>query len=90
MGDSAEARPDSEGCTSIGDWARHRKRRPEDIKKNNGISRTLDIFLCSGFVLLGWADPGGSPQQFLDLALFVSVVLISSTIRGSIRILGFH
>ncbi|CAK7348780.1 unnamed protein product [Dovyalis caffra] len=38
MGGSAENRADGEGCTSIIDWARHRKRRREDIKKdtNNG------------------------------------------------------
>ena len=35
--DSAEARPDSEGCTSIADWARYRKRRREDVKKETGI-----------------------------------------------------
>lgn len=45
MGDPVEARPDSEGCTSIADWARHRKRRREDIKKENGISRTRYLFL---------------------------------------------
>ncbi|XP_004306705.1 PREDICTED: BTB/POZ domain-containing protein POB1-like [Fragaria vesca subsp. vesca] len=33
MGDSPESRPDSEACTSIADWARHRKRRREDFKK---------------------------------------------------------
>lgn len=35
MGGSAESRADGEGCTSIIDWARHRKRRREDIKKDN-------------------------------------------------------
>lgn len=38
MDDSVETRSDSDGCTTIADWARHRKRRREDIKKeNNGI-----------------------------------------------------
>jgi len=41
MGDPVEARPDSEGCTTIADWARHRKRRREDIKKDNGIISTF-------------------------------------------------
>lgn len=36
MGDPPESRSDGEGCTSIADWARHRKRRREDIKKDNG------------------------------------------------------
>ncbi|XP_054794141.1 BTB/POZ domain-containing protein At2g46260-like [Prosopis cineraria] len=35
MGDSAEARPDPDGCASIADWARHRKRRREDAKKDS-------------------------------------------------------
>lgn len=37
MGGSPECRSDGEGCTSIVDWARHRKRRREDIKKENGL-----------------------------------------------------
>ncbi|KAI4355175.1 hypothetical protein L6164_003971 [Bauhinia variegata] len=41
MGDPVEARPDAEGCTSIFDWARHRKRRREDIKKENAVDLTL-------------------------------------------------
>ncbi|KAG4914083.1 hypothetical protein AAZX31_19G237600 [Glycine max] len=41
MGDPVEARPDSEGCTTIADWARHRKRRREDIKKDNVVDLTL-------------------------------------------------
>jgi hypothetical protein len=36
LGDPPENRPDSEACISIADWARHRKRRREDIKKENG------------------------------------------------------
>lgn len=48
MGDPVEARPDSEGCASIADWARHRKRRREDIKKENGIPLCLYLsgYLC--------------------------------------------
>lgn len=33
--DPVEARPDAEGCTTISDWASHRKRRRHDIKKEN-------------------------------------------------------
>ncbi|KAK8921560.1 BTB/POZ domain-containing protein POB1 [Platanthera zijinensis] len=36
----AESKPDGEGCASISDWARHRKRRREDIKKDK--ERILD------------------------------------------------
>ncbi|KAJ9171465.1 hypothetical protein P3X46_014832 [Hevea brasiliensis] len=37
MGDSPDNGSDGEGCTSIADWARHRKRRREDIKKDNAV-----------------------------------------------------
>lgn len=32
----AESKVDGEGCTSISDWARQRKRRREDMKKDKG------------------------------------------------------
>ncbi|KAI3731862.1 hypothetical protein L1987_63054 [Smallanthus sonchifolius] len=32
-----ESAPDGEGCTSLADWDRNRKRRREDIKKENGV-----------------------------------------------------
>ncbi|GLT84705.1 hypothetical protein SLE2022_029220 [Rubroshorea leprosula] len=41
MGSPSECRLDGEGCTSIVDWARHRKRRREDIKKENALDLTL-------------------------------------------------
>ena len=31
INESTEARPDGEGCTSLADWGRNRKRRREDI-----------------------------------------------------------
>ncbi|KAL5796076.1 hypothetical protein ACOSQ2_000896 [Xanthoceras sorbifolium] len=40
MDDSPDDRPDGEGCNSIADWARHRKRRREDIKKDNAVDLT--------------------------------------------------
>ncbi|KAK8693581.1 hypothetical protein V6N13_071158 [Hibiscus sabdariffa] len=42
MGGPPQSRPDGEGCTSIADWARDRKRRREDIKKET----VLDLSLC--------------------------------------------
>ncbi|KAK3194684.1 hypothetical protein Dsin_025994 [Dipteronia sinensis] len=42
MEDSLDDSPDGEGCNSIADWARHRKRRREDIKKDNA----LDLIAC--------------------------------------------
>ncbi|CAM8960918.1 unnamed protein product [Rhodiola kirilowii] len=38
MDSPSECRSDGEGCNSIADWARHRKRRREDIKKDNDTS----------------------------------------------------
>ena len=38
ISESTEARSDGEGCTSLADWARNRKRRREDIKRENGNS----------------------------------------------------
>lgn len=32
-----ESRPDGEGCTSLADWAQNRKRRREDVKKDNAV-----------------------------------------------------
>ncbi|KAK0582225.1 hypothetical protein LWI29_023097 [Acer saccharum] len=40
MDDSFDDSPDGEGCNSIADWARHRKRRREDIKKDNALDLT--------------------------------------------------
>ncbi|EEF50620.1 BTB/POZ domain-containing protein POB1 [Ricinus communis] len=37
MDESPDNRCDGEGCNSIADWARHRKRRREDIKKDNAV-----------------------------------------------------
>lgn len=43
MGDPVDSRPDSENCATVADWVRHRKRRREDIKKENGLSLTLTL-----------------------------------------------
>ncbi|KAF8113789.1 hypothetical protein N665_0045s0033 [Sinapis alba] len=45
MGGPSDSRSDGEGCTSIADWARHRKRRREDHKKGNGVT-VSDIVAC--------------------------------------------
>lgn len=37
ISESTETRPDGEGCTSLADWARNRKRRREDIKRENAV-----------------------------------------------------
>ncbi|KAG7570670.1 BTB/POZ domain [Arabidopsis thaliana x Arabidopsis arenosa] len=46
LGGPADSRSDGEGCTSIADWARHRKRRREDNKKDNGVAIS-DIVACA-------------------------------------------
>ncbi|KAK2995807.1 hypothetical protein RJ640_006146 [Escallonia rubra] len=42
VAESPETRSDGEGCQSLADWARNRKRRREDIKKENAV----DITVC--------------------------------------------
>ncbi|KAL7239011.1 hypothetical protein ACSBR2_004997 [Camellia fascicularis] len=37
MADSPETRLDGDGCHSLADWARYRKRRREDVKKDNAV-----------------------------------------------------
>ncbi|CAL5397759.1 unnamed protein product [Camellia sinensis] len=37
MADSPETRSDGEGCHGLADWARYRKRRREDVKKDNAV-----------------------------------------------------
>ncbi|BAT87883.1 hypothetical protein VIGAN_05130200 [Vigna angularis var. angularis] len=41
MADLDEASPNFEGCTTILDWVRHRKRRREDVQKDNVVDLTL-------------------------------------------------
>ncbi|KAF5451696.1 hypothetical protein F2P56_026781 [Juglans regia] len=53
VADPAENGPDSEGCTSIADWARHRKRRREDIKKET----VLDLTACPEEQILNCNQP---------------------------------
>ncbi|PKA56290.1 BTB/POZ domain-containing protein POB1 [Apostasia shenzhenica] len=48
----AESKGDGEGCSSISDWARHRKRRREDIKKDKVVAEfapysSEDILDCN-------------------------------------------
>ncbi|XAR53993.1 hypothetical protein NMG60_11028966 [Bertholletia excelsa] len=64
MPDPPEARPDGEACQSLADWARHRKRRREDIKKDNAA----DIAGCPEEQILNCNqddndDGGGSENQ---------------------------
>ncbi|XP_010518296.1 PREDICTED: BTB/POZ domain-containing protein At2g46260 [Camelina sativa] len=46
LGGPSDCRSDADGCTSIADWARHRKRRREDNKKDNGVA-VSDIVACA-------------------------------------------
>ncbi|XP_062090583.1 BTB/POZ domain-containing protein POB1-like [Humulus lupulus] len=53
MGDTPETRLESDACTSIADWARHRKRRREDIKKEN----VVDLSGCPEEQILNCNQP---------------------------------
>nr|GLL40575.1 BTB/POZ domain-containing protein POB1-like isoform X1 [Ipomoea trifida]GMC67428.1 BTB/POZ domain-containing protein POB1-like isoform X1 [Ipomoea batatas]GMD64934.1 BTB/POZ domain-containing protein POB1-like isoform X1 [Ipomoea batatas]GME02985.1 BTB/POZ domain-containing protein POB1-like isoform X1 [Ipomoea batatas]GME17203.1 BTB/POZ domain-containing protein POB1-like isoform X1 [Ipomoea batatas] len=49
VADSSDQLSDSEGCQSLADWARHRKRRKEDTKNENDMCHSfaaLDITVC--------------------------------------------
>ncbi|KAG9140626.1 hypothetical protein Leryth_006828 [Lithospermum erythrorhizon] len=43
MSDPPETRPDLDGSLSLADWARHRKRRREDIKNKTALDLSLAI-----------------------------------------------
>lgn len=49
--DLPESKSDADACTSIAEWARNRKRRREEIKKENGedfgMQREEQILTCS-------------------------------------------
>ncbi|XP_020264294.1 BTB/POZ domain-containing protein At2g46260-like [Asparagus officinalis] len=43
--DAAESKSIGEGCSSIADWARHRKWRKEDIKKDKVQHRVFKVLI---------------------------------------------
>ncbi|OMO79680.1 BTB/POZ-like protein [Corchorus capsularis] len=43
ISDLPETKSDGDGCSSIADWARNRKRRREDIKKENGADVAVKL-----------------------------------------------
>ena len=54
MAGPQDSRSEGEGCTSLADWARHRKRRREDIKKENGLCFFYFLTFC--FPLFGLSE----------------------------------
>lgn len=70
MADPVDPQPDSENCTSIADWARHRKRRREDIKKENGIVLSRFSFLFKNLILSLWFVYFDEKLNFLLMGLF--------------------
>lgn len=44
--DLPDTKSDGDGCPSIADWVRNRKRRREDIKKETGSFFSPTIFVC--------------------------------------------
>ena len=53
VADPPETRPDGDACHSLADWARHRKRRREDVKKDNA----LDTAACAEEQILSCNQP---------------------------------
>lgn len=56
MGDTPDIIPDSHACTSISDWARERKRRREDIKKDNDGNLFFSLLLFWVFPILNFIN----------------------------------
>ncbi|KAL8162469.1 hypothetical protein V2J09_013958 [Rumex salicifolius] len=52
MAGSSDSKSDFEGCSSLADWARNRKRRREDLKKENGA----DVAACPEEQVLNQPD----------------------------------
>ncbi|XP_022035702.1 BTB/POZ domain-containing protein POB1 isoform X1 [Helianthus annuus] len=57
VSESTEARSDGEGCASLADWAKNRKRRREDIKRENESWLTLTLFWWKSCFLLNECLP---------------------------------
>lgn len=55
MAGSAESKSEGEGCESIADWAKNRKRRREGVNKEAGILKNLD--LCILFLVNSLSQP---------------------------------
>ncbi|XP_022035703.1 BTB/POZ domain-containing protein POB1 isoform X2 [Helianthus annuus] len=71
VSESTEARSDGEGCASLADWAKNRKRRREDIKRENESWLTLTLFWWKSCFLLNECLPQdmtaeGPEEQILN------------------------
>jgi hypothetical protein len=50
MNDPIEASSNADGCSTVADWANDRKRRREDINKDNGI-KIISFFKTHKFIM---------------------------------------
>ncbi|CAL5428148.1 unnamed protein product [Camellia sinensis] len=67
MADLPETQLDGEGCHRFADWARHRKRRREDVKKDNDLSNLSYLsHLNMSFNNLSRRIPTGNQLQTLN------------------------
>ncbi|CAL5397642.1 unnamed protein product [Camellia sinensis] len=66
MADSPETQLDGEGCHSLADWARHRKRRREDVKKDKVLEKMRNfsqLRIILRFGLVEAVDTVGCPEE---------------------------
>lgn len=78
VAESPEARPDGDGCTSLADWARNRKRRREDIKKDNAV----DIPVCPEEQILSCNQPDADDGVDCDNQDEEPVAMIEESASG--------
>ena len=55
VADPPESCSDGDTCLSLANWDRHRKRRREDVKKDNGLLSILVFLVLRCLCGVGWA-----------------------------------
>ncbi|XP_020264965.1 BTB/POZ domain-containing protein POB1-like isoform X2 [Asparagus officinalis] len=85
--DAAESKSVGEGCSSIADWARHRKRRREDIKKEKDDAVAWENHAEEAVAMIE-SPTGNEPLQSdssscMDCSPTVKSIFISSAILAA-------
>uniref|UniRef100_A0A5B6ZKQ7 Putative BTB/POZ domain-containing protein POB1-like isoform X1 n=1 Tax=Davidia involucrata TaxID=16924 RepID=A0A5B6ZKQ7_DAVIN len=78
MAESPETRSDGEGCHSLADWARNRKRRREDIKKENAV----DLSVCPEEQILNCNQPDADDGVVCENEDEEAVAMIEESASG--------
>ncbi|KAG2395315.1 BTB/POZ domain-containing protein [Vigna angularis] len=83
MADLDEASPNFEGCTTILDWVRHRKRRREDVQKDNEEAALMELlnFMYSNTLNVS------SALEILDVLMAADKFEVASCMKFCSRLL---